>query len=107
MRTFASPELTGTAFAMWKVTMTPGQRGPVHTFDTEQVWTVLGGLMEALTEHGSEQLAVGDTAVFPGGEQRQIVCAGAAPLEAIVTCSASARASTPGDGDRGTPPWIL
>lgn len=106
MSTLASPELAGTALAMWTVTMSPDQRGPLHTFDTEQVWTVITGRMEVRTDEASELLSAGDTAILPAGEQRQIVCAGAEPLQAIVTCAAGARASTPDEGDRGTPPWI-
>jgi quercetin dioxygenase-like cupin family protein len=92
---------------MWRVTMVPGQRGPEHTFDTEQVWTVIDGQMEVLIGGSAEQLRAGDAAVFGAGELRQILCAGEAPLHAIAVCAAGARASTPADGDRGTPPWIL
>jgi quercetin dioxygenase-like cupin family protein len=107
MRTFASPALAGASLAMWKVTMVPGQRGPEHTFDTEQVWTVIRGRAQAVTGEAAEILLAGDTAVFPAGQPRQVVCVGAEPFEAIVACAAGARASTPADGDRGTPPWIV
>jgi quercetin dioxygenase-like cupin family protein len=107
MDTFASPQLTATGLSMWRVTMVPGQRGPQHSFDTEQVWTVIDGQMEALSEGSTHQLQPGDAVVFPPGELRQIACAGGQPLIAIVACAGGARASTPTDGDRGTPPWIL
>jgi quercetin dioxygenase-like cupin family protein len=107
MHTFASPELTATGLSMWRVTMVPGQRGPQHSFDTEQVWTVIDGRMEASSAGSRHELGPGDAVAFPPGELRQIACAGGQPLSAIVACAAGARASTPDDGDRGTPPWIL
>jgi quercetin dioxygenase-like cupin family protein len=107
MHTFASPQLTATGLSMWRVTMLPGQRGPQHSFDTEQVWTVIDGQMEALSEGSTHQLDAGDAVVFAPGELRQIACAGEQSLIAIVACEGGARASTPTDGDRGTPPWIV
>src|SRR5438445_2834749 len=107
MQTLASPELTGTGLSMWRVTMDPGQRGPEHSFDTEQVWTVIDGQMEALSDGSAQQLRTGHSVVFPAGELRQIACAGQQRLRAIVVCAAGTRASTPADGDRRTPPWIL
>jgi quercetin dioxygenase-like cupin family protein len=107
MRTLASPELAGTSLSMWRVAMDPGQRGPEHMFDTEQVWTVIDGQMDALSEGSIERLRPGDAVVFPAGGLRQVACAGEDVMHAIVVCAAGARASTPSDGDRGTPPWIL
>jgi quercetin dioxygenase-like cupin family protein len=106
MHTFASPELTGSDLSMWRVTMLPGQRGPEHSFDTEQVWTVIDGQMETLSGGSAQQLQAGDSIVFSAGELRQIACAGEEPLRAIVVSAGGARASTPADGDRSTPPWI-
>lgn len=107
MHTLASPALSATSLSMWRVTMAQGQRGPEHTFDTEQVWTVIGGAMEVRSGGSAEQLRPGDAVVFPADEPRQIACAGEQPMQAIVVCAAGARASTPAEGDRGTPPWIL
>jgi quercetin dioxygenase-like cupin family protein len=107
MHTWASPQLTGTSLSMWRVTMDPGQRGPEHTFDTDQVWTVIDGQMEALSEGSTERLGTGDAVVFSAGEPRQIACAGDEAVRAIVVCAAGARASTLAGGDHGTPPWIL
>jgi quercetin dioxygenase-like cupin family protein len=107
MRTLASPELAGTGLSMWRYTMLPGQCAPLHVFDVEQIWTVVEGHMQATGEDVSEQLAAGDTIVFAPGELRRIACLGEARFEAMVICVAGARASTPEDGDRGTPPWIV
>ena len=43
MTTLASPSQGGAGQAVWRVDMRPGQAGPRHVIDTEQVWTVLAG----------------------------------------------------------------
>jgi quercetin dioxygenase-like cupin family protein len=70
--TLASPTQGGSRYAVWRVDMAAGASGPRHAFDTEQVWTVLGGA--ARIELGDEMLAVevGDTVVMPADIQRQV-----------------------------------
>lgn len=43
MTTLASPTLGGAECAIWRLDMNPGQAGPLHLFDREQVWTVVAG----------------------------------------------------------------
>jgi quercetin dioxygenase-like cupin family protein len=106
MHTLASPTLGPTTdLSMWRVSMAPGQRGPLHVFDVEQVLTVLRGGAAITVAGATVELSERDTIALPAGAARQIAARG--ELEAIVTGHSSGRARVPGEeGDRGTPPWI-
>lgn len=44
MTSLASPTQGPTEdLSMWKIAMEPGQQGPRHIFDQEQIWHVLNG----------------------------------------------------------------
>ena len=105
MTTLASPTQGGAAHALWRVDMAPGQAGPAHAFDVEQVWTVLGGGATLALRGAEHALAAGDTVVIPAAAERQ-VSAGPAGFAAIVTATPGARATLPDGTDRGVPPWI-
>ena len=95
MHTLAAPS-TGTAeLAVWTVEMHPGQAGPLHTADPEQVWVVLEG---ALTINGTEQIG---TAVIPAHTERRIEAAQAA--RALVCSRGGATVTTPDGGTRPLP----
>ncbi len=104
MITLASPTLGGAGQAVWRVEMQPAAAGPAHSFDTEQIWTVLDGGATVELDGEALRLARGDTLVVPAGAPRRIV-AGPFGLTALVTAPAGGRASTDGT-DRGVPPWI-
>jgi quercetin dioxygenase-like cupin family protein len=107
MTTLASPTLGGAGQSLWRVEMRPGQAGPPHTFDREQVWTVLAG--GATVELAGEAVAVaaGDTIVMPAGAPRRVVSDPGAGMTAIVTAPGDARASRTDGTDAGVPPWIV
>src|SRR5258708_13290107 len=71
MTTLASPTQGGAGHAVWRVDMRPGQAGPLHAIDTEQVWTVLDG--GATVELDGQELTVspGDTLVLPADAPRR------------------------------------
>ena len=106
MTTHASPTQGGAGIAMWRVEMAPAASGPAHSFDAEQVWTVLKG--GATVELDGQLLAIelGDTVVMPAGVPRRVTADPQAGLAAIVTAPAGARARTPDGTDHGVPPWI-
>jgi len=95
MTTLASPSQGGAAQAVWRVDMGPGQSGPLHAWDTEQVWTVLQG--SAAVELDGEVLIVaeGDTLILPADAPRRISADSAASFAAIVAAPAGTRAYTP------------
>jgi quercetin dioxygenase-like cupin family protein len=101
MTTFAAPSLGSAQLAAWEVRMRPGQRGPQHTSDHEQVWVVLDGA--AAIELDGEPLVAraGDTVILPAGATRTI----AAPdgLHALVATTGGARVSTVDGGERPLP----
>ena len=66
MTTLASPTLGGARQALWRVDMTGGQAGPLHAFDVEQVWTVLGGGASVQLDDAAITIGAGDTIVLPG-----------------------------------------
>jgi quercetin dioxygenase-like cupin family protein len=105
MTTLASPTQGGAAHALWRVEMRPGQAGPAHGFDVEQVWTVVDGGATLALEGAEHALAPGDTAVIPAGLERRVT-AGDAGFAAIVTAAPGARATLADGTDRGVPPWI-
>jgi quercetin dioxygenase-like cupin family protein len=105
MTTLASPTQGGAAHALWRVDMAPGQAGPAHAFDVEQIWTVLDGGATLALRGGEHALAAGDTIVIPAAAERRVT-AGPQGLAAIVTAPPGARAMLPDGTDRGVPPWI-
>jgi quercetin dioxygenase-like cupin family protein len=106
MTTFASPTLGATAgLSMWEVAMTAGARGPLHVFDSEQIWTVLDGELSVAIAGRSEDIHCGDTVVIPAGLERQI--SARTDVHLLVCGHASAIARVPGEREpRGTPAWI-
>ena len=117
MTTLASPTQGGAGQAVWRVDMRPGQAGPLHAIDTEQVWTVLDG--GATVELDGQALAVGpgDTLILPADAPRRVSADPEAGLAAIAVAPAGTRAYTldgtrvaPGcavpDGDKLVPAWV-
>ena len=122
MTTLASPTQGGTGLAVWRVDMSAGQTGPLHAWDTAQVWTVLEG--GATVELDGEELALspGDTVIMPPDAPRRVTADPAAGLAAIVVAPAGARAypmdagmsadiiargcAVP-DGDKLAPAWAI
>ncbi|WP_345443921.1 cupin domain-containing protein [Actinoallomurus vinaceus] len=106
MTTLASPTLGGARSSIWRTEGNPGVKGPVHTFDVEQIWTFLEGEATIELDGETSTAGPGDTAVLPAHATRQLT-AGPQGYTAIVTAPADAHAWTPGDtGNKVTPPWI-
>jgi len=105
MTTYASPTQGSEGLSLWRVEMKEGAQGPLHVFDSEQIWTVLAGV--GSVELGADTLALkeGATVVFPAGVTRRIT---AGPdFVALVAGHGTAKVSVPGEAaDRGVPPWI-
>ncbi|MFC4118633.1 cupin domain-containing protein [Nonomuraea zeae] len=106
MTTFASPTQGGASRSLWKVEAKPGVAGPVHDFDSEQVWSWLAGA--ATVELGGETFAVaaGDVVVMPAHTVRQVLADPENGYVAVVTAPAGARAMSADGADYGVPPWI-
>ena len=117
--TLASPAQGGAGLAVWRMDITPGAAGPVHAYDTEQVWTVIGGAATVELDGGAIKLAPGDTLVIPAGATRQMIADPQAGVSAISVTPAGTRAySTAGpiqvdphcalpDGDKLVPAWVV
>jgi quercetin dioxygenase-like cupin family protein len=90
---------------MWTVDMSAGQRGPLHTFDSEQIWTLTEGEASIDVDGERIHLAPGDTLTLPGGSERQIT---AEKTSRMIVCGyGGAIVSVNGETDpRGTPSWI-
>jgi quercetin dioxygenase-like cupin family protein len=106
MTTFASPtQGPSRGLSMWRVEMAAGKSGPVHVFDSEQVWHLLAGEARFEVDGAAVPLAAGDSLVLPAGAVRQV--AAGTDAEFLVCGHGTAIASVPGeDAPRGTPPWI-
>lgn len=88
MTTAATPTQGGTEeIAVWRTEGAPGRTGPLHAFDTEQVWTFLGGEATVDLDGRKLEAGAGDTVVLPAGARRQIT-AGDAGFTAVVAARA-------------------
>ncbi|MEU8266429.1 cupin domain-containing protein [Sphaerisporangium sp. NPDC049002] len=117
MTTFASPTQGGAGLSVWRVDMRSGQTGPLHAFDTEQVWTFLSGATTVVLDGEKLDMEPGDTLVIPADVRRQVF-AGEDGMTAIVAAPAGSRAYTPDgpidvapacalpDGDKLVPAWV-
>jgi quercetin dioxygenase-like cupin family protein len=106
MTTLASPTQGGAGLSLWLVEMDPGQTGPEHRFDREQVWTVLAGTADVTVDGETVRAGAGDVVVLPARALRRIRPAGDEGLRAVVAGDPAARAAMADGTDRGTPPWI-
>ena len=106
MTTLASPTLGATSGrSLWIVDMTAGATGPMHVFDSEQIWTVIDGTAAIEIEGVAYPLDAGDTLVIPAGAERQVHATTACRM--LVTGDAAATARVTGESEsRGTPAWI-
>ncbi|WP_129669483.1 cupin domain-containing protein [Phytoactinopolyspora endophytica] len=107
MTTLASPTQGGGEQPIWRVDVGPGQVGPAHVIDTQQIWTVLHGDVTVDLDGSTIDAGPGDTIVMPGAVPRQVSAGSANGFAAIVVGAAGARASLPDGTDRGVPPWML
>jgi quercetin dioxygenase-like cupin family protein len=117
--TLASPGQGGAGLAVWRMDITPGAAGPVHAYDTEQVWTVISGRATVELDGGAVTVAPGDTLVIPAGATRQMIADPDAGVSAISITPAGTRAFTPGgpvqvdphcatpEGDKLIPAWVV
>ena len=107
MTTLASPTLGGAGQALWRVDMQPGATGPLHTFDAEQLWTVVDG--GATVELEGEKLIVmpGDTCVMPAAAPRRVCADPEVGFAAIVAASPGAWASAPDGTGKKVPAWTV
>lgn len=106
MTTLASPTQGGAGHAVWRVEMRPGQAGPEHAFDREQVWVALAGAATVELDGEPAGVAPGDAVVMPAGVIRRVSADPQAGFTAMVTAPAGARAFLPDGTDRGVPAWI-
>jgi quercetin dioxygenase-like cupin family protein len=106
MTTRASPTLGASAgLSMWEVDMTENASGPLHVFDSEQIWTVLDGELSVVIGGQTENLASGDTVVIPEGLERQVTAR--TDVHLLVCGHGNAVPWVPGEAEpRGTPVWI-
>ena len=117
--TLASPAQGGAGLAVWRMDITPGAAGPVHAYDTEQVWTVISGAATVELDGGAIRLAPGDTLVIPAGATRQMIADPQAGVAAISVTPAGTRAYSPAgpiqvdphcalpDGEKLVPAWVV
>ena len=106
MTTLASPtQGPSDDLAMWWVEMNAGQRGPLHTFDSEQLWATQSGTVVVDLDGERLRLGPGDAIALPADTERQITAE--TDVTAIVCGHGRATVSVSGEhASRGTPPWI-
>jgi quercetin dioxygenase-like cupin family protein len=92
MTTLASPTQGGAGQSVWRVDMRPGQTGPLHGIDTEQVWTVLAGGATVQLDGQALTIGPGDTLVMPAHAPRRVSADPSAGFSAIAVAPAGIRA---------------
>jgi len=107
MTTLASPTLGGAGMALWRVDMRPGATGPLHTFDAEQVWTVLDGGATLELDGEKHVLVPGDTVVMPAEVPRRVQADPEVGFAAMVAAPPGAAASAPGGTEKSVPAWTV
>jgi quercetin dioxygenase-like cupin family protein len=106
MTTLASPTLNGTQhLSLWKVRMQPGSQGPVHAFDTEQVWHVIEGSASIDIKGTTHTLSVGDSLPIPAMAIRQVKTETGVEFIVCGNGDALVVSGSPG-GSPITPAWI-
>jgi quercetin dioxygenase-like cupin family protein len=96
MTTFATPTQGGTeGIALWRVDMAPGRTGPLHAFDTEQIWTFLHGTATIDLDGRKLEAGPGDTVVLPADVPRQLTSRPDAGFTAVVAAHAGCLAYDP------------
>lgn len=106
MTTLASPETAETAaLSLWRVELAAGASGPVHTMDSEQIWTVDAGSGACTVGEVRHDLEAGDTIRIAADAERQFTSEAGARF--IVCGYAHAIARTKANGDGVVPPWIM
>jgi quercetin dioxygenase-like cupin family protein len=105
MTTLASPTLGGTAtLSLWRVAYAAGASGPLHTMDSEQIWTLESGGAVCLIGTERYELAPGDTIWIAADVPRQFL----STTDSRFTVCGFADAVARTDGNPGgvVPPWI-
>jgi quercetin dioxygenase-like cupin family protein len=106
MTTLASPSLSGTeTLSLWRTEMPAGNTGPLHVFDSEQVWTALTGELDIALDGHPNRVSAGDTLSIPAGVERQVTAI--VDTTCLVCGSGDAVVSVPGTNrPQTTPDWI-
>jgi quercetin dioxygenase-like cupin family protein len=114
MTTLASPAQGNAACAVWRVDMRPGQAGPLHAIDAEQVWSVLEGGASLLLGPDTIELRPGDTVVMAADVPRRITADPEDGVVMIGVAPAGMRAYAPGatpdavtDDGKVVPAWVV
>lgn len=94
----------GSEVAVWRSTTAPGNAGPVHRIDREQVLVVIEGTLSATINQTDVEAVPGDAVVLPAGAVRQLRNDGSVPVVTI-TCAIPGSRATVGEGDPVTVPW--
>lgn len=105
MTTLASPTVGEAAtIALWRVAYPSGATGPLHTMDSEQVWTLESGAAACRVGGECHELAPGDTIRIAAGAERQFTSDAGARF--VVCGHANAVARTDANPAGTVPPWI-
>ncbi|TYB59130.1 cupin [Nonomuraea sp. PA05] len=107
MTTFASPAQGGATRSLWKVEAKAGAVGPVHDFDSEQVWSWVAGAATVELGGRTYTVAAGDTVVMPARTVRRVLADPGTGYTALVTAPGGAQAFGPDGVEFGVPPWIV
>ncbi|MEE1928832.1 cupin domain-containing protein [Streptomyces sp. TRM 70351] len=97
---------TGTAeLAVWRVEITAGAEGVVHSLDKEKVCMVLAGELTLTTDQHTVVLSAGDVYTLPAGTPVQARNDGFQPVEVVAVAQAGVQATAAGHSTR--PEWTL
>src|SRR3954466_10225794 len=100
----AAPSRGSRETATWRLVLSPGSLGALHSVDREEIFVVLAGAAQATVGDQELRLGPGDTLIVPANTPFSLANPTAEPCTAIAMLPVGGRAAMP-DGALFTPPW--
>ncbi|MET9886350.1 cupin domain-containing protein [Streptomyces sp. NPDC006430] len=103
MTGLGAPSRGSTELSTWHVAMAAGSKGPEHSVDREQVWTVVAGALKVTSAGRTEEVSAGQTLVLPPEVLRSVHAQES--FEAYVAMRADGVVTVPGEEGTRVLPW--
>ncbi|MBS2020928.1 MAG: cupin domain-containing protein [Deltaproteobacteria bacterium] len=101
---YASPSRGSGTLSMWRVSLAPGHKSPVHSLDTDEVFLCLSGAATFECAGLRTTVRAGDGFTAPAHTDFQFATEGTEPFDAVACVRAGAMARIE-RGEPFSPPW--
>lgn len=102
----AAPSRGSKDNAVWRVRLSPGTAGTLHSVDREEIFVAIAGAAEVTMNGEQLPLAQGSALIVPAGQPFALANPSSDPFEAVVVLPVGARARV-GSEPPFAPPWTL